>query len=761
MRFFSPVAPGGCVAGAGRVFCLALGMLTAAPSHAGLWLEPRLREASLTDPSARPAFIRAQRIEGRLDRDLEMSGQAEFRQGGTVVRAERLTRYEADDELVAVGDVRVSRNGQIIRGPRLQLSLDAQQGRMESPRFSLPQAGATGQGSLLEFLDRHRMQLSEASYTVCRPDDPDWILKAHRLTLDDTANEGEVRGARFYFRDVPVLSLPWLAFGLGDERRSGFLAPSLSQSNRLGAEVRVPYYWNIAPHRDLLWSANLSSRRGLQIAGTARTLDRAGQSTTQFEFTPQDPLAGSSRWMLNGLGTLDELAGWSGGWTLRGVSDDAYYVDYARSIAQSADRSLPRSAFMARGWGDWTMRVAVLQHQNILEARNAPAYDRLPQFTLNHSRRDPGGLDLLTTIDLSQFRRPLAGSAEGWRLTAHPSAAYTLGSPAWFLTPRAGLRLSSYQLSTNPLGPPDLQLAVPSFSLDTGMVFERAASLGGQAMTQTLEPRLFYVRTPYRDQSRIPVFDSSAVNLSFATLFSDNVFAGGDRVADANQLTAGAISRFIASGTGAEALRLALAQRFYFTPQRVGLPGVPLRADPRSDVLMAASGGISQHQSIDAALQFSLNEGALPRASLAWRWWPAPERLLNVALRYQSRDYAQIDTSWRWPVSSGWSSLGRLNYSLLREQLDSATGRLQKVSPQLIEGLFGFEYQADCWGARFVAQRFLTTSAIRTTSVFLQFEFTGFARLGIDPLDILARGIPGYRPIPARPVVPSRFLGDE
>jgi LPS-assembly protein len=302
---------------------------------------------------------------------------------------------------------------------------------------------------------------------------------------------------------------------------------------------------------------------------------------------------------------------------------------------------------------------------------------------------------------------------------------------------------------------------VPSYSLDAGMVFERLTALGGQQVIQTLEPRFFYVRTPFRDQSNIPVFDSSAVNLSFATLFSDNMFAGGDRVADANQLTAGAISRFVSAETGVEALRLALAQRFYFTPQRVELPGVPLRTDPRSDILMAASGGISQHQSIDAAVQFSLNEGALPRASLSWRWWPAPERLLNVALRYQSRDYAQIDTSWRWPVAAGWSSLGRLNYSLLREQFDSASGQLQTVSPKMIESLVGFEYQTDCWGARFVAQRFLTTTAIRTTSIFLQFEFTGFARLGIDPLDILARGIPGYRPLPARPTLPSRFHGHE
>ena len=428
----------------------------------------------------------------------------------------------------------------------------------------MPQTGATGSGSLLEFVDRHRAIFREATYTVCRPNDPDWILRAHQLTLDNTANEGVAEGARFYFKDVPVLALPRLSFGLSDERRSGFLAPSLSQSNRLGPEVRVPYYWNIAPHRDLLWSANLSARRSLQLSGVARTLDSFAQSTTLFEVTPRDPVAQRSRWMVNSNGSLNDLAGWSGGWTVRGVSDDAYYIDYARSISQSADRSLPRSAFMARGWGDWTLRLGVLQYQNILEARSAPAYDRLPQLTLNHSRRDPSGLDLLTAIDLSQFQRRLQGSAEGWRLTAHPSAAYTLGSPAWFLTPRAGMRLSAYQLTSNPLGPNDLQQAVPTFSIDGGMVFERALTLGGQPAIQTLEPRLFYVRTPYRDQSQIPVFDSSAVNLSFATLFSDNAFAGGDRVADANKLTAGAISRFISSETGAEALRLALAPRFCF-----------------------------------------------------------------------------------------------------------------------------------------------------------------------------------------------------
>lgn len=729
-------------------------------AQAQLRLETELQERSLTDPSPRPLFIRGGLADGRVDQDLTLRERSELRRGATVIRADRLTRYEADDEVVAVGDVRIRHNGQVVTGPSLQLSLDAMTGRMESPRFSVPASGASGRGSLLEFIDRHRAALRDAVYTSCKPDDPDWMLRAKELTLDETANEGVARGATLYFKDVPVLGLPWLAFGLTDERRSGFMAPMLAQSSRLGAEVRVPYYWNIAPNRDLLWSANLSAQRSLQIAGTARTLDPFGTTQTQFEVTPYDPVAGDSRWMVNSVGVAN-LLGWSGGWTLRGVSDDNYYVDYARSIAQSADRSLPRTAFMARGWGDWTLRLGVLQHQNILEARNAPPYDRLPQLTLQHARRDLSGLDFLTTIDLSQFQRRLAATAEGWRLTANPSVSYGLGGPAWFVTPKVGAHLSAYQLSANPLGANALQRVIPTLSIDSGLIFERPTMLAGQTMTQTLEPRLFYVHTPYRDQSTIPVFDSSVVNLNFASLFSENLYVGGDRIADANQMTLGAVSRFIQTDTGAERLRLAVGQRFYFTPQRVSIPGVALRSDTRSDMLFAVAGGLGRDQYLDAALQFSVGDGAVPRAGIGWRWWPAFDQLLNVALRYQSKDYAQLDTSWRWPVSGGWSSLGRINYSVLREQFDAASSSVKPVSPQLLEGLLGFEYQADCWSARFVAQRFLTTSALRTTTVFLQFEFNGFARLGIDPLDILSRGIPGYRPAPARPIGASRFHGYE
>ena len=740
--------------------CAAPAAFAQAPSLP-LRLETELRESNLTAEGPRPTFARGDSVQGRTQRETTLQGNAEVRRGGTVVRADRITLYEADDEVIAVGNVRIARDGQVFTGPQLQLRIDASQGVFESPSYFLPLSGGRGSARRVDFLGRGEVSLTDATYTTCRPDDPDWYLKADELSLDRTEDEGVARNATLYFKDLPVAFTPYFAFPLGDERRSGLLAPTLSLTSTSGGEVRIPYYWNIAPNRDFTLFTHLTGRRGLQLGGVARYLEPDHFGTTSFEYVPDDREAGRARWLVNSGHTSLDLAGWSAGWSWRGVSDDKYFVDYSRSIVQSAERSLPRDAFATRAFGDWVVRARALQYQNILEARAAPPYDRLPQLSVSRLQRDLAGFYLDFLGDATVFSRDLPGSAEGARMIVNPTLSYPLGGPAWFLTPKASLHASAYRLRTNPAGPLDIDRSLPTVSLDAGVVMERGLTLGGRALTQTLEPRLLYVYTPYRAQAAIPVFDATVNNLSFATLFAENTFAGGDRIADANQLTIGAISRFVDPASGVEGLRLAAAQRFYFDEQRVTIPGVPSRTDSRTDVLFAAAGDLGGGHSLDAAVQLSVRDTAIPRLGLSWRWWPSHERLLNVALRYQERDYAQIDASWRWPLSRRWNSLGRVNYSVLREELDPATGTVNAVQPQLLEGLVGFEYLADCWILRLVAQRFVTASNQRTSAFFVQVELSGLARIGVDPFDILTRSIPGYRAPAARPTPPSRFFGYE
>ncbi|MDT3677913.1 MAG: LPS-assembly protein LptD [Burkholderiaceae bacterium] len=732
----------------------------ASPGFA-LKLDPSLSEAHAEITEGRPVYGSSERLYGRSGRDTTLQGNAEVRKAGSVIRADRLTYYEADDELLAAGHVRVSRQGNVFTGPELALKLDANTGWFESPSYYLALYDGRGTADRIDFLGPDRMQLTEASYTTCQFDDPDWILLARSMTLDQEDDEGTGRSASLYFKGVKILAAPVFAFPLSDRRRSGFLPPSVSLTSRSGLDVVVPYYWNIAPNRDLTLYPRVSTRRGLQMGAEFRYLQRSFYGGAAVEWNPDDRVTGTSRYFFDLHNTFTNWGGWGGAWNVRGVSDDNYFVDYGRSIVSSSERLLPRVFTASRALPNyWTAIVSVQTWQSILDARPGP-YERVPQLQLRNVVRDAAGFDVDTVLDATRFSAPTARLPEGWRSVANPQLSYPIVRPGWFVVPKAQLHLSSYQIDsgTGMAFDSTESSAIPTFSIDSGLVFERPARFFGRDVTQTLEPRLFYARTPFRDQSRLPVYDTTTADFNFAQLFSENTFVGYDRVADVNQLTAAAVSRLIDPASGAERFRFAVGQRVYFSSQRVSIPGVAPRTDQRSDLLLAASGELGGHQSFDTGIQYSVRDKDVARYTVLWRYLPPDGRILNTGVRYRRNEIGQFDTSLRWPVAPRWVALGRLNYSFLGEGRDPISGVPNERG--LIESVLGFEYESCCWGTRFVVQRFRTALGRSTTAFFIQLELKGLARLGSDPFGILRRNIPGYRLPTDRPELPSRYFGYE
>jgi LPS-assembly protein len=726
-----------------------------------LRLERSLSEVAADVSEGRPLYGRGDTLSGRPGRDITLEGDAELRRAGTAVRAGRLTYYVEDDEVVAVGNVRVTRQGNVFAGPELRLRIDAREGFFLSPTYELPLYRGRGRADSVEFQGPNRTVLANGSYTTCRPGQEDWLVSAETLVLDDAAQEGTGRSASIYFKNRRILAAPMFGFALGEGRRSGFLAPTYSLTSNNGFDVVAPYYWNIAPNRDFTLYPRLIARRGLQIGGHARYLEPTSNGDVRFEYNPSDTVTGDSRYFWSFDHRFTNLGGWAGAVLARGVSDDNYFVDYSRTILASSSRVLPREVLATRSVGNWTLLARATSYQSILDARNTPPYERLPQFVANHVRRDLMGFDSETTFDVAWFQQPLAGAPEGLRVVANPRVSYPVRRPGWFVVPKLNLHMSTYQLDSNAGNPTSLSRVVPVMSVDSGMVFERPTRFFGRDVTQTLEPRLYYAFAPYRDQDAIPVFDTGAADFNFAQLFSDNTFVGQDRIADVNQLTAALVSRMITPATGAESLRVALGQRFYFSSQRVSIPGQPPRTDEQSDILLAANAVLGRGLSMDGGLQYSIGDKEIPRFAMLWRYLPGDGRILNFGVRYLKNEIGSVDTSWRWPLADRWVGLGRINYSWLDRTIDPTTGQVIPAEPGVIEGVLGFEYNADCWTTRIVTQRFVTAQGSATTAFFIQLELNGLARIGSSPFDILRRNIPGYRLPTDRPATPSRFFGYE
>ncbi|UCE31609.1 MAG: LPS-assembly protein LptD [Burkholderiales bacterium] len=732
----------------------------AGETRAGEPFRLRLSTELLLERAADGAnFVSARRASGKPGGQTALEGDVELRRLGIVVRADRATYDPDTDTVSAEGRVRVSQRGSLFEGERLQLRLDRSEGYFLAPEYQFPFYGGRGRADRIEFAGRGLARLYNGSYTTCETDDPDWEIRAERLDLDQNEGEGRARGASLYLGGMRVFAMPVAYFSISDERKTGLLTPSFYLSDQTGAEAVLPFYWNIAPNRDMTLYPRLMARRGLQLGAWFRYLEPSMFGDAKLELTPRDAVTGTTRYFYSTEHAFRDWAGWSGGLRLRGVSDDDYFVNYSRSILTSSERSLPRELYVSRVAGDWTTVVALRTYQNILEARADPPYDELPRVTVHNDLRDLAGFDISAVFDLARFDIADRAQPTGWRLVANPSVSLPLLRAGYFLVPRLSVHASSYQLDRSVGLPRTLWRVVPTASFDAGLIFERDMQVLGERFTQTLEPRLFYVRTPYRDQSDFPDFDSNVADFGFVRMFSENTFTGSDRIADANQLTAAVFSRLIEPSTGVERARFALGQRTYFEPQRVTLAGVSPITDRRSDLLAGMAMQLTRSTAIDTLLQYSVRDREVPRLNFSWQYRPQDNRVVNFSYRYQRGIINQFDTSWQWPLAARWNWLGRLNYSFLGST-DPATGA-ELEQPGMVQAIAGFEYDACCWRLRVVGQRYITSTRDTNTALFLQLELKGVGRIGNDPSDILRRGIRGYRLPSDRPEIPSTYFGYE
>jgi LPS-assembly protein len=696
--------------------------------------------------------IDAERIEGISDLEVSATGAAEIRRDELRIFGESLRYNRELGTAEAEGGVRLQSGVDRFFGPRVQYNTLDDTGTFEQPRYLLQRdRTARGGAERLDILGKDRYRFIKATFTTCQPGQEDWRLEAAELELDYVEEEGRATSPRLRFFDIPILGAPYVTFPLEDRRKSGLLTPYYAQTSTRGFEFGVPYYWNIAPERDLTLTPVTMAKRGFQLKNHFRYLDRPYAGELRLELLPDDKAFGDSRTGVSWQHAQTLRPGLSAQVDYNKVSDDRYFVDLASQVKQVSVTNLPQDAVLTYGGAfgstPYSLQARVARFQTLQDplAVIVPPYHRVPQFNFSTARYDLGGLaDAVLPAEYVRFTHPTL--LEGARHSLTPTLALPFLAPGWFVTPKLGVRQVGYDLDLSV--PPESRspsLSIPWFSLDTGLLFDREARWFGESLTQTMEPRLYYVYVPYRNQDPMPVFDTALADFSYPQLFTENRFSGGDRFGDANQVTLALTSRFL-HANGQEAFRATIGQRYYFESERVGLtPTSPLRSSTESDVLAAIGGRLFTNWSFDAATQYNRIQQRMERYTLGARYSPEIAKVINASYRFQRETIRQIDVSAQWPVASGWYGVGRYNYSLL----DS----------RLLEGLAGFEYNAGCWVFRAVVQRVQAATQVASTALVFQLEFNGVGQIGTDEaVELLKRNVPGYsvtNPADARLAPPS------
>lgn len=760
-----------------------------------------------------PTFMQSNTLEERANQQTVLEGQVVLRRGEILLKADQLTYDQEKDLAKARGNVYINRSGNMFEGPALDLRLDAFEGFFLQPQYRLLKSKAYGSADRIDFVDEAHTVMHKANFTTCQRKPgpswtPDWFFSGDKISIDTERNTGLVEGASVRFKNVPILPVPEVEFPLSDERKSGLLPANIGIDNIGGLEVTQPYYWNLAPNRDITFTPTYWSKRGINLGTEFRYLESVApnppfQGQMRFNYMEKDLLRNDGRrWSMQytHAGLLNPyVAGGAMGLNLNlnRVSDDDYWKDFALNNGVGIQRLLANDVGLNWTNGYVTTGIRTQTWQTLQDLANTnnritPPFNRVPQLTARLQRYNVGGFDFSVDGDLTRFAStrdidcatatsnsasklfyncaPNADRAVSWVQVSRPFV-----SSYGYVTPKLQVHGRSYQFDgglpntmfySGHQGQPSASVTTQTFSLDAGMAFERGQRLFSRDWTQTLEPRVFYVYTPFRDQNYLPNYDSGGNAFNFASIFTENAFGGHDRIADSKLLTLGATSRLIDPVTGAEGARFGIAQRLRMHEQRITLPDDPTAKSGVSDFLAGASISLTPAWGVDTTVQYNPKTENFLRRIVGGRYSPGSYRTINAALRTENDESSnvvskQLDIGWQWPLhdlwrgaddpnaqgrglgEGRWYSVARINYNM--------------VEKRPVESIVGFEYDAGCWLSRTVIERLQIAEGVARQRILFQLEFVGLSRIGTNAMGSLRTNVPRYQPLRQPTMNPSRF----
>ncbi|MCU7246857.1 LPS-assembly protein LptD [Pseudomonas koreensis] len=806
------------------------------PYCSGSYIEPiRPGMNDKTNKSDAPTFIGAKASRYQQDSQVaSLAGDVVMRQGSMQVEADEANLYQAENRGELAGNVRIRDNGALLVGDHADVQLDTGEAKVDNAEYVMHKSRIRGNALYAKRAENAIIRLKDGTYTTCEPNSNAWQLKGNNITLNPATGFGTATNVTLRVKDIPILYTPYIYFPIDDRRQSGFLPPTIGTSSDTGFMLVTPYYFNLAPNYDATLYPRYMAKRGMLVEGEFRYLTKSseGQFGAAFlndEDNDREKQTDSkqTRYMYNWQhkGGLDSRVFTQVDYTK--ISDPYYFQDLETDQlgVKSADYVNQQGSISYRG-DSYTARLNAQAYQ-LATVSNITPYDRLPQITFNGQLPfHPEGLNFDYETELVRFDRDLktgnytdkdggpfnadgtvgtprldtnvAGldRANGTRLNLKPGVSLPMNWTYGFIKPSLKYQYTQYDLDLDGQGKDDLvtnrnnasklgesfsssqNRGVPIASIDSGLYFDRDTSYFGKNYRQTLEPRLFYLYVPEKDQEDIPAFDTSEYTFSYASLFRDNRFSGADRVGDENKLSLGVTSRWI-EDDGFERQRVSVGQALYFKDRKVQLPGVDFadRDDARSKVSpYALEYEYRWNRDWRTTADYNWDpDSRSPRSGSAmFHYQPEdnPNKVVNLGYRYRNdqvrydqntgkwtvgggdygrpgdpnyvKDYYKIeqhDFSVIWPIVPQWSAISRWQYDYNRNRTLEAFG--------------GFEYDNCCWKLRLINRYWVSYDEFSQQApenekgdhgVFLQIVLKGLGGLtGAKTESFLDKGIQGYR----------------
>lgn len=690
---------------------LALTALSCIPTHlyaAELGLcktQPTSIVAKDTFSADGKTHLQSDNIEFNEKNISRFSGNVIIQQNDKRIETEQAEYEKKTEQVEAEGNVRFTSSSIQIQSETAHFNLKSDQAILNKAEYQGVNTRIRGEASKIEIKDQDITELSDATFTTCEKESTDWLLSASKMTFDNKSRQGHASNVVIRFKDVPIFYFPYLRFPLGEDRLSGFLFPTIGNSKTNGIELKLPYYWNIHPQIDATITPWFMDFRGTLLHAEFRYLTTNNSGSLITEYLGDDKIFKDKRERWQWKHQSQPSAGWQAKTEYNFVADDQHLKDFDDSLNTASTTYLVRSGDLTYNNPNWLLNIKAEAHQIL---SGAEPYKRLPQVTLNsrYAVKD-NAFNYSLQSEVVRFDH-IQNKVIGDRLHLKPSISYPIRAAAGFFEPKLSLQHTSYNLQQTS-GETQLSRTVSTFSLNSGLFFERDSKIFNTNYIQTLEPQLFYVYVPFEEQSKLPIFDTSVYAFNVNKSFTDYRFNGVDRIGDDNRLTAALATRFIDQANGKEVFLARIGQIYYLDDRKVQLSSTTIDDSKRSNIIaeiktQASNWNLSSQVEWDPELKRNVSSSS--QLGYTYKSFNA-----SYAERFQRNSLETRETKFNWALSSAWQFNASQLYDISNDHV--------------VESLFGINYESCCWGLKLSASERFLTSTTTYKAFYLTFTLKG------------------------------------
>jgi LPS-assembly protein len=709
------------------------------------------RESALTN-------IYAEHVDSANRTLYRLTGDVTLRRYDQLLNADRLDYNDQTTAYDARGHVTYQDSGQLLSASRIHGTTTPDYALANNVRYQILASHGNGRAAQAELIDPEHSRFSQATYSTCDTGHRIWEFRAKKLTTDKIEGVGVARDATMRLGNIPFLWLPYFSFPTNNERKSGFLYPTFANNGNSGFMFAIPYYLNLAPNYDATFTPHLYAERGLMLGSEGRYLFGGTHGQLNLDYLPNDQRAGSDhhgrerdiedgidRYLLQFANASRISDNWRFTTSIRRASDKYYFQDFESDLKRYTTPSTLHSNGYVSGSGEWwDAALGADYYQNVdpIYSDTHTKYKRWPRATFSIALPLSRHYFLGMNNEAVAFRKD--DVVEGNRVDLYPYLEADYQGAAWYVRPRVAWRYTGYELIDDPhrygFTNRTPSRSVPIASVDSGLIFERAAPLFGTNYTQTLEPRLYYLRVPYRDQRDLPIFDSRTMTFAYWQLFSPNRFSGADRQMDANNLTAALTTRLLDAG-GVQKAALSIGQIRYFSPQRVQLSPRARATDfKRSDYVAQLDLSLTPEWRLASVYQWDPNDRRTDVGTLQVQRRLGATGIVNFAYRYRLHYMEQFDASAAIPITENWRLLTRWNLALRQ------SSHWERGQPKTLAALVGVEYDNCCIALRLIGRHYVRNVHGDTdNAVMFEVQFKGLGSFSPQTENFLHHAILGYQ----------------